>query len=166
MGSAHRATHVLVAVATLLGVAACGDQAPGPAQTTPAVPPSPTATTSGLPVPTTSRPTAPSTEITTPPPARDRAPLPDNPEAYAKAFVDAWVKRDRPRADDLGTKAAAHAVFSARAPESPVFLGCEGAAGSTYCRWEGVEYTLVVRVQNEKASLAQPQAVVEARFAH
>lgn len=152
----------------MLGVAACGDQRGTPPEaTSPTTPAStPTVTVSELPTPSMSRPTEPSMEITTPPPARDPEPLPDSPEDYAKAFVASWVQHDRHRADSLGTKAAVQAIFSARAPQAPAFKGCEGAAGSSYCTWEGVEYTLVVRVHNEKASLAQPQAVVEARFAH
>ena len=160
-----RTAATCLAVAAALGVAGCGDTAPQEEQT----PTAPSATTT--PTPTPPRPmttpaTGPNTEMTTPPPARDAEALPSNPQDYAKAFVAAWMSSNRPRAEELATQAAVKAIFSSRDPKGPVFKSCEGAAGSTYCTWEGTEYTLTVRVANERASAAQLQAVTEARFAH
>lgn len=170
MGPARTAAACLASV-VVLAVAGCGDTSPQELQTTP---PTPTATSepspTTSPTPTlprqTATPTAPNTTMTTPPPARDPEPLPNNPEAYAKAFVAAWMSSNRPRAEELATQSAVKAVFGSRDPKGPVFKRCEGAAGSTYCTWEGTEYTLTVRVANERASNAQLQAVTEARFAH
>ncbi len=115
--------------------------------------------------PSTTRST-PDTTLSTPPPAHDPKPVPDNPQAYAKAFVAAWVDHDKGRAEQLGSRAAVKAIFATRAPSAPAFTGCEGAAGSSYCTWEGTEYTVLVRVQNAAASAKELHAVSEAKVSH
>ena len=60
--------------------------------------------------------------------------------------------------DEVGYAAA---TWSAATPSSSL-----AAAGSTYCTWEGDEYTMTVRVGNEMVAQRQEQAVREVRFAH
>jgi hypothetical protein len=160
----------IAAIGLALAVAGCGTESPeaGSTASTTTGSSSTTTTTSPpttSPPSTTARPT-PDTTLRTPPPATDPEPVPDNPQAYAKAFVAAWVDNDKGRARQLGEEGAVKAIFSARAPDAPTFIRCEGAAGSTYCNWEGHEYTLVVRVKNQSASAGKPHAVFEATFAH
>ncbi|HEY1133991.1 MAG TPA: hypothetical protein VGE77_05385 [Nocardioides sp.] len=38
---------------------------------------------------------------------------------------------------------------------------CEGAAGSSYCTWNGTNHDIVVRVANEAASAGQEGAISE-----
>ncbi|MEO6414372.1 MAG: hypothetical protein ABIO48_17415 [Pedococcus sp.] len=121
---------------------------------------------STLPTPTLSKPGKPNTTMSTPPPAKDPLVIPDNPQAYAQAFVAAWVDRDRPRAAKLATATAVETAFASTVKTAPTFTRCEGAAGSTYCTWEGDEYTMTVRVGNELVAQRQEQAVREVRFAH
>jgi hypothetical protein len=122
--------------------------------------------TSTLPSPTLSKPRKPNTSMTTPPPARDPLVIPDNPQAYAQAFVSSWVDRDRARAAELGIATAVDTAFAATVKTAPTFKSCEGAAGSSYCTWEGDEYTMTVRVGNAMVAQRQEQAVQEVRFAH
>jgi hypothetical protein len=119
-----------------------------------------------LPSPTLSKPTRPNPTMLTPPPAKDPLVLPDSPRAYAQAFVTAWVDRDRPRAAKLAIKTAVDTAFASTVKKSPTFTTCEGAAGSSYCTWQGDEYTMVVRVGNERVAQHQEQAVREVRFTH
>jgi hypothetical protein len=167
-----RGATLLAAAAGLMLAAACGTGTTGAGSTTtPSSTSTSSTTTSTTMMPTTTSatstpgPTSPTT-APKPTPTTTTAPLPDNPQAYAKAFVAAWAKDDRDRAEDLGSDAAVESIFSADAPSAPTFGGCEGAAGSTYCRWEGDEYTLTVRVMNEKASTGMEHAVSEADFGH
>ena len=121
---------------------------------------------STLPTPTLSKPGKPNTTMSTPPPAKDPLVIPDAPQAYAQAFVAAWVDRDRARAARLATATAVETAFASTVTTAPTFSRCEGAAGSTYCTWEGDEYTMTVRVGNEMVAQRQEQAVREVRFAH
>ena len=125
----------------------------------------PTATTT-IPIPTLSRPGKPNSTVSTPPPAKDPPVIPRTPQAYAQAFVTAWVGRDRPRAAQLGLGTAVDTAFASTVKTAPTFKTCEGAAGSSYCTWQGDEYTMVVRVGNERVAQHQEQAVREVRFTH
>ena len=179
----HLVTRAASAAAALLAVgllSACGSSAgagssdasttsgtSGP--TTPTVTVTVTATptaTPTLPSPTLSKPGKPNPAVSTPPPAKDPLVIPDNPQAYAQAFVTAWVDRDRPRAAKLASKTAVDTAFASTVQTAPTFKSCEGAAGSSYCTWEGDEYTMTVRVGNERVAQHQEQAVGEVRFAH
>ena len=122
--------------------------------------------TATLPAPTLSKPGKPNPAVSTPPPAKDPLVLPDNPQAYAQAFVTAWVDRDRPRAAKLAVASAVDTAFATTVTKAPTFTTCEGAAGSSYCTWQGEEYTMVVRVGNERVAQHQEQAVGEVRFTH
>ena len=168
-----------MAAATLLS--ACGDAsgsggAAAGSTTTPsttAAPTTPASTvtvtvtaTSSLPVPTLTKPGKPNTTMSTPPPAKDPLVIPGNPKAYGQAFVTAWVDRNKANLQTLGTSDAVRSISTATPTKAPTFTRCEGAAGSSYCTWQGDEYTLTVRVLNEKSSLRQEQAVTEAKFAH
>ena len=166
---------VLTAVTALL--AACGTGtggSGGAAISTTTVPPvtvtvtqTPTATPStSLPSTSPSSPGKPNTTMSIPPPAKDPVTIPDNPKAYGQAFVTAWVERDQADASRLGTTAAVDTAFGSTVRTAPKFIRCEGAAGSSYCTWEGDEYTMTVRVLNEAASQRQMHAVAEVKFAH
>ncbi len=182
-------TRTATTVAAVLAIAAtgllggCGDAddtsggGGGSSTTTPTMP-TPTTTTptstvtvtvsatSTLPAPTLTRPGKPNTTMTIPPPAKDPLVIPGTPKAYAQAFVTSWVDRDRARAARLGTPAAVDAAFGSTPTKAPTFTSCEGAAGSSYCTWEGDEFTMTVRVLNEKSAQRQTQAVTEVKFAH
>ena len=168
---------VMLAIAIAVVLAGCGPSK-GPATTTgtssttptPAtitvtttVTASPTAT---RPVPT--KPTRPTIDPspTTPPPGKDAPAIPRSAQDYGIAFVTAWVKGDRTRATQLGSEAAVKDAFAVRPGVAPRFQHCEGAAGSSYCTWEGDEYTLQLRILNETASTGQPHAVAEVAFRH
>jgi len=91
---------------------------------------------------------------------------PTEPAAYAEAAFTAWLQGDQPRLRSLATDPA-YAVLDNR-PPSPddgwsTPPSCEGAAGSTYCRWVGARETLTLRIGNEAAATGGT-ALVEARF--
>ena len=86
--------------------------------------------------------------------------------SYAELFVWYWVQGDRGGAEQLGTPEAVSAIFAAEAPAAaPVLRDCEGAAGTLYCTFDGVGYTLIVRLGNEPVALGELHAVIEVRFA-
>jgi hypothetical protein len=133
------------------------------------------ATTSSTGVTTTTEPTTSSTgATTTDAPAVTNPPvttapsgpeLPRDPNGYATAAFLAWQQGDDATLELL-TSPAALAVLTARAPGTGDWTGpiCDGAAGSSYCTWNGLEDQLVLRVANEAASTGQAHAVHEARF--
>ncbi len=175
MTLARRSTALFVTVAASAALGACGDATQGAGRTVSTTATS-TADTTGsatdqptlpsLPSPSITAPGKPNTTLTVPPPARDPDPIPDNAQDYGAEFVKAWVDRDRVRAAQLATPAAVDQAFASTAKKTPTFSGCEGAAGSVYCRWEGVEYTMTVRIANQKAAQALPDAVSEVTFGH
>lgn len=128
--------------------------------TTPTAPPTTTPTTG----PTS--PGQPDGTMTIPPPADDPVTIPADPKSYGQAFVTAWVERDKTDATRLGTTAAVDTAFGSTVETAPELTRCEGAAGSSYCTWEGDDYTMTVRILNEAASQRQMHAVAEVKFAH
>jgi len=87
--------------------------------------------------------------------------------SYAELFVSYWVQGDRGGAEQLGTPEAVSAIFAAETPAAaPALRDCEGAAGTSYCTFDGVGYTLIVRLGNEPVHLGELHAVIEVRFAH
>lgn len=104
--------------------------------------------------------TTPSSDAGSPAPA---GPLPTDAQAYAQALITAWQADDRTSAarlvrdadelDDLFGEDDLTGV--------PAFAMCEGAAGSSYCTWNGTGYDIVVRVANEAASAGQEGAITE-----
>jgi hypothetical protein len=96
-------------------------------------------------------------------PAENR-PIPGNSQAYAQDFVTAWVRRDGARADQLAVQAAVRTAFAHRLADAPSLQRCEGAAGSSYCTFNGPGYSVIVRVLNDLASRSQPHAVIEVRY--
>ena len=166
---------VVIAIVLAVLFAGCGPSN-GPASTTSSTTPTPatvTVTTTVTASPTATRPvptkpTRPTIDPspTTPPPGKDAPAIPRSAQDYGIAFVTAWVKGDRTRATQLGTEAAVKAAFAVRPGATPRFQHCEGAAGSSYCTWEGDEYTLQLRILNETASTGQPHAVTEVAFRH
>ena len=133
------------AMAAAMVLAACGSDA-GTASTT-------TSTTAGT-ISTAS------VTTTTVEPTISMGPAP-----YATAFVEAWASGDRTTAELLGSPDAVDTIFSREGGGSWVLSECEGAAGSSYCTFTaGGDPTVIVRVMNEAAQLAQPHAVAEVRF--
>jgi hypothetical protein len=167
--TALAATALLGACGTSAGTGSSDSSTSTSEPTTPTVTVTATATQtppSTLPSPTLSKPGKPGTTFSTPPPAKDPLVIPGTPQAYAEAFVAAWLDRDRPRAAKLAVATAVNAAFASTARTAPTSKGCEGAAGSTYCAWEGAGFTMVVRVGNERVSQHQEQGVREVRFTH
>lgn len=152
------------ALALVLAVAAgCGDgDDAGDEPTT-------TSTPAGTSAPTTVPATVPATEPTVPGAGDgegDGPGIPTDPAAYATALVEAWATGDTATARVLATQEAVDALF-AYDPGGPGLWqleGCEGAAGSSYCTFRaGGDPTVVVRVGNEAAAHASPEAVTEVR---
>ncbi len=86
--------------------------------------------------------------------------IPTNPEDYATAFVFAWAAGDQATALVLGNQSAVDAIFAFEGGGSWTLVGCEGAAGSSFCTFNaGGDPTIVVQVGNEAASQGQPHAV-------
>lgn len=178
--TSQRTSTVLTATTSLLAlglVGACGSAEPS-AGDAPASPTSSTSSTTATPSRTTvtvtttitTSPTGRRPRIdsspTTPPSGKDAPAIPRSAQDYGTAFVKAWVDADRPRATQLGTEAAVKVAFGSSVDAMPRFVRCDGAAGSSYCTWEGNEYTMQVRLRNDLASLGQPHAVVEVVFRH
>lgn len=131
-----------------LAVAGCDGDEPVTSSTTGSTAPAGTTTTGS-----TS-----STAATTPA-------MPSTPDAYATAFIAAWVAADRDAASALATPEVVDQLFAVDAGEAPwALVTCEGAAGSSYCTFgDGAGGEIVVRVGNEAAALGQPQAIAEVR---
>lgn len=94
------------------------------------------------------------------------AALPTDAQAYAQALVDAWQAGDRAGAERLADPDEVDDLFDEDdLLGSPTFVRCEGAAGSSYCTWQGTgsegPWTLQVRVGNEAVSQGQERAVTE-----
>ena len=163
----------LAAVTAAVLLTGCGEQTTGTGASpsgSPTTTSTPDATTTSptptLPSPTLTRPGTPNATMSTPPPAKDPVTIPHNPKSYAEAFVRAWVHRDPVALRRLGTADAVREVGGSTVDTMPSLKECEGAAGSTYCTFEGLEYTMTVRVANEKAARAMEQAVSAVKFAH
>jgi DNA-binding transcriptional regulator YbjK len=93
-------------------------------------------------------------------------PLPDNAADYAQAAFDAWLSGRLDRLQQLMADDA-YQVLASRAPSDGDQWGsaqCEGAAGSTYCQWDGAVDSLVLRVDNQAVAAGESQAIIEARF--
>lgn len=133
---------MLVVVLVLLVVACNGDGGTSASATTTTVPTTTTAASTTM------------------------APLPDNAADYAQAAFEAWLSGQPDRLQQLAT-ADAYQVLADRPPSDGDQWGsaqCDGAAGSTYCQWNGAGDNLVLRVENEAASSGNAQAIIEARF--
>jgi hypothetical protein len=90
------------------------------------------------------------------------------PAAYAAATFAAWTGGDGGALAEFASSPVA-ALLGARraAPEdgwSPP-AACEGAAGSTICRWQGTDAAISIRVENAAAAAGDAHAAVAARFA-
>jgi hypothetical protein len=91
---------------------------------------------------------------------------PTVPRDYAVAVFEAWRAGDVAKLRQLSQNQAFD-VLTQRAPrdtdEWAAEPRCEGAAGSTYCTWQGGDEALVLRVGNAAVNAGEP-ALVEARF--
>jgi len=104
----------------------------------------PATTTTTLPT-TTTEPGSASTVGTT-------VPLPTTPDGYAQTLFSAWQTGNRALAAEVASPAAVNQMFSETYPDGPVnpytYQGCQGAASSVVCTWQGNGQVLVVTVRN------------------
>lgn len=93
--------------------------------------------------------------------------LPEDPVEYAEATFDAWVARDANMLQRLTNPFVAK-LLTDRQPPEPTLRpqpACEGAAGLTYCTFYlPDDNQLLLRVNNEAASVGDPHAVGGADF--
>lgn len=86
------------------------------------------------------------------------------PAGYARDAFNAWRTRDAATLVRLAQPSAAQLLLARPASERWSGPSCEGAAGSTYCRWTANGVDLVLRVANQDAAAGRPRAVTEAFF--
>ena len=157
MDARAKSSLILVVVGLVVLGAACGSDGGDEATTTTAevttTTVAPATPTSAASVPTT---VAPATTSTT----AGAVELPTDPQAYATAFVEAWASGDQATALVLGSQSAVDAIFAFEGGGTWTLVGCEGAAGSSFCTFNaGGDPTIVVPVGNEAASQGQQHAV-------
>jgi hypothetical protein len=103
----------------------------------------PATTTTTLPRTTTTPPT--STPTTS-------APLPTTPDGFAQALFTAWQTANRALAGQVASPSAVTQMFSQAYPAGPTnpytYQGCQGAAGSVVCTWQGNGQVIVMTVRN------------------
>ncbi len=109
-----------------------------------------TSTTTTTTVPTTTVP--PST--TTVPTSSTTVARPTTPEGYAQTLFTAWQTNNRALAAEVAAPAAVTQIFAHTFPQSTgginpfTYQGCQGAAGSIICTWQGNGEVVVVNVRN------------------
>jgi hypothetical protein len=88
-----------------------------------------------------------------------------NAHAYANALFRAWRSGDVSMERVLATPSAFSTLRAHRSSADARWTsaGCEGAAGSVYCTWNGAPGGLVFRVANELAAHGAPHAVQAVR---
>jgi hypothetical protein len=93
-------------------------------------------------------------------------PLPATPEGYAQTLFTAWQNGNRALANEVASPAAVNQMFSQTYPGGPVnpytYQGCQGAAGSIVCTWQGNGQVIVVTVRDLTGGL--PIQVVSVDF--
>jgi len=161
-----------VALAAALAVTSCTSDGDDTTTTTSAPPTTTVETTSPTSTPTTDAPTttadtAPlstTSEVTTT--SEGDSDLPTDARSYADELIRAWGRGDVTTVERLAEPGAAAVLADHSAQAGPEWsrLGCEGAAGSSYCTYEAPEGQLVVRVGNEAASTGADHAVTEVDF--
>jgi hypothetical protein len=138
---------VLIGVVVFLILDDSGSDSTTPATTTTTVPPS-TSTPSTTVTPTTT------------------AALPTTPEGYAQTLFAAWQTNNRALAGQVASPAAVTQMFSQTYPVGPTnpytYQGCQGAAGSVICTWQGNGQVIVVTVRNLTGGL--PIQVVNVEY--
>lgn len=163
-GAALAVTAVLAGAA--LSACSDSDDSSSPTVTvTETVTSSPTPSTEATPPEqATEQPTATSDDASSAPTAGSATgPLPTDAQDYAQALIDAWQAGDRAAAERLVRDPdEVDDIFDEDdLTGDPVFAVCEGAAGSSYCTWNGTGYDILVRVANEAASAGQEGAISE-----
>ena len=105
----------------------------------------PATTTTTVPVTTTTAPATTSTPTTT-------APLPTTPEGYAQTLFTAWQTNNKALAAQVASATAVNQMFAETYPTGDTnpytYQGCQGAAGSIICTWQGNGQVIVVTVRN------------------
>jgi hypothetical protein len=103
----------------------------------------PATTTTTVPPTTSTTPT--STPTTT-------APLPTTPEGFAQTLFTAWQTGNRALAAQVAAPTAVTQMFTETYPVGPTnpytYQGCQGAAGSVVCTWQGNGQVIVMTVRN------------------
>lgn len=116
--------------------------------------------------PTTSTSTVPATTSTTTATATTAAALPTTPDGYAQTLFTAWQTNNRALAGQVASPAAVTQMFSETYPAGPTnpytYQGCQGAAGSIVCTWQGNGQVIVVTVRNLTGGL--PIQVVNVEY--
>ncbi len=108
------------------------------------------------------------TTTTTAPATTTTAPLPTTPEGYAQTLFTAWQTDNRTLAAQVASPEAVTSLFANPFPQatggaSPFsYQGCQGAAGSVICQWNGRDANLVMTVRNLTGGL--PILVVQVQF--
>lgn len=149
-------------VLVVLGLSAC-TAASNPDTGDLATPTTITAGSTAAPETTTTEAASPTQSATT----EAETPLPRNAQDYAMAALEAWMAGDQVMLARLVNDAARQRLDEGSLDPAAdwVFQACEGAAGSTFCTWEGPDGTLTFRVANEAAGLGKDGAVVETLIA-
>jgi hypothetical protein len=123
---------VLLAVVVFLILDDSGNDSTTPATTTTTLPP--TTTTPATSTPTTT------------------APLPTTPDGFAQTLFTAWQTANRALAAQVASPPAVTQMFSQTYPAGPTnpytYQGCQGAAGSVVCTWQGNGQVIVMTVRN------------------
>ncbi len=95
------------------------------------------------------------------------APVANTPEAYAKALYADWKANDKTAAHAVASELAVSQMFGVaylpiqnNGPKDPyTFVGCEGAAGSVVCTWNGDTRQIQMTVRDTTGG--QPIQVTE-----
>ena len=117
-----------------------------------------TTTTTTIPS-TTTTPASTSTPTST-------APLPTTPEGFAQTMFTAWQGNNRALAAQVASPTAVNQMFAQTYPTGPTnpytYQGCQGAAGSVICTWQGNGQVIVMTVRNLTGGL--PIQVVNVEY--
>lgn len=154
-----------VALSGVLMVSACSGAGPTdePTRTSAGTSP-PTESTA---VPARSAPTSLPSDTVPSKTVPEAQPLPTNAADYATAAFEAWRAYDEAMLARLLTEESLEALRSLTFDPGAdwEFERCEGAAGSSYCKWTGPDGSLSFRVGNEAAGAGQEQAITEVLLA-
>lgn len=111
-----------------------------------------TATSGGSPSTATSTSTSTSDPSTTAPSSTAEPGGPEAPAEVARLVAEAWAAADRGVLAALAERGVLDLLAALDAPDGPwTAAGCEGAAGSSYCRFTAPGASLTLRVANEAA---------------
>jgi hypothetical protein len=115
---------------------------------------------------TTTTTTVPRTTTTPASTPTSTAPLPTTPEGFAQTMFTAWQGNNRALAAQVASPTAVNQMFAQTYPSGPTnpytYQGCQGAAGSVICTWQGNGQVIVMTVRNLTGGL--PIQVVNVEY--